>query len=72
MISLSHPCARVDLVTDLLAQGASLEEVEQEEAESALAFVRRIRVGLIGDVIATQLRLIRMLRGQTPRPEFVR
>jgi PAS domain S-box-containing protein len=57
-------CARVDLVTNLLATGESLKEVERE-AESALAFVQSVRFGLIGDVIVAQLRLIRTLRGQT-------
>jgi PAS domain S-box-containing protein len=57
--------ARVDLVTNLLATGEPLGEVERE-AESALEFVRGARFGLISDVIVAQLRLIRMLRGQTP------
>src|SRR5262249_48363596 len=57
--------ARVDLVTNLLAIGDPLEEVERE-AESALAFVQGARFGLISDVIVAQLRLIRTLRGQTP------
>jgi PAS domain S-box-containing protein len=67
--------ARVDLVTSLLAVGRPLEAVEQE-AESALAFARAARFGLISDVIVAQLRLIRTLRGQTPEfasfndPEF--
>jgi PAS domain S-box-containing protein len=57
--------ARVDLVANLLATGEPLGEVERE-AESALEFVRGARFGLISDVIVAQLRLIRMLRGQTP------
>ena len=57
--------ARVDLVTNLLASGEPLPEVERE-AESALEFVRGARFGLIGDVIISQLRLIRTLRGLTP------
>jgi PAS domain S-box-containing protein len=57
--------ARVDLVTNLLAIGEPLEEVERE-AESALEFVQGARFGLISDVIIAQLRLIRTLRGQTP------
>jgi predicted ATPase/signal transduction histidine kinase/GAF domain-containing protein len=57
--------ARVDLVTNLLATGAALVEVERE-AESALDFVRGAHFGLISDVIIAQLRLIRTLRGEIP------
>ncbi|TPL03579.1 serine/threonine-protein kinase PknK, partial [Mesorhizobium sp. B2-4-14] len=57
--------ARVDLVTNLLATGEALDAVERE-AKSALAFVQSVGFGLIGDVIVTQLGLIRTLRGQTP------
>jgi PAS domain S-box-containing protein len=57
--------ARVDLVTNLLAIGESLEEVERE-AESALVFVQSARFGLISDVITAQLKLIRTLRGKAP------
>jgi PAS domain S-box-containing protein len=57
--------ARVDLVTNLLAIGESLEEVERE-AESALAFVQSARFGLISDVIIAQLKLVRTLRGKAP------
>lgn len=57
--------ARVDLVTSLLAIGASLEDVERE-AESALAFAQSARFGLISDVIIAQLKLIRTLRGKAP------
>jgi hypothetical protein len=57
--------ARVDLVTNLLATGAPLAEVERE-AESALEFVQGARFGLISDVIIAQLRLIRTLRGSLP------
>ncbi|MES0177962.1 AAA family ATPase [Mesorhizobium sp. M0025] len=56
--------ARVDLVTNLLATGHPLEEVE-DEANSALAFVQSVGFGQIGDVIVAQIRLIRALRGQT-------
>lgn len=56
--------ARVDLVTNLLATGQSLDEVERE-AKSALAFVQGVRFGLISDVILAQLGVIRALRGQT-------
>ncbi|HEY8017672.1 MAG TPA: AAA family ATPase, partial [Dongiaceae bacterium] len=57
--------ARVDLVTNLLATGEPLGEIERE-ADDALDFVRRARFGLISDVIVAQLRLIRTLRGLTP------
>ena len=57
--------ARVDLVTNLLATGEPLGEIERE-AEGALEFVQRARFGLISDVIVAQLRLIRTLRGLTP------
>ena len=57
--------ARVDLVTNLLATGEPLGEIERE-ADDALAFVQRARFGLIADVIVAQRRLIRTLRGLTP------
>ena len=53
------------LNTHLLAAGDPLDEV-QCEAERGLVFARRIRFGLANDSIATQLALIRMLRGLTP------
>jgi PAS domain S-box-containing protein len=52
--------------TNLLVAGDSLVDV-QREAEHALAFARKARFGLIGDLIATKLRLIRTLRGLTPK-----
>ena len=55
----------VDLITNLLAAGDPLGEVERQ-AENALEFVRKVRFGLISDVITAQLRLVRMLRGLTP------
>ena len=51
-------------VTNFLAAGDPLPSVEQA-AEAGLAFARRIHFGLVADVIATQLALIRMLRGST-------
>jgi PAS domain S-box-containing protein len=51
--------------TKLLTAGDPLLEV-QREAEHALAFAQKARFGLIGDLIATKLRLIRTLRGLTP------
>ena len=53
------------LNTNLLAAGDPLSEV-QREAENGLAFVRKIRFDFAVDVIATQLALIRTLRGLTP------
>ncbi|HXV82547.1 MAG TPA: sigma 54-interacting transcriptional regulator, partial [Candidatus Binatia bacterium] len=52
------------LNTNLLAAGDPLSEV-QREAENGLAFVRKIRFDFAVDVIATQLALIRTLRGLT-------
>ena len=53
------------LVTSLLAAGDPLSEV-QCEAEHGLAFVQHMGFGLVADVIATQLGLVRTLRGLTP------
>jgi predicted ATPase/two-component sensor histidine kinase len=52
------------LVTSLLAAGEPLRDVQQE-AESRLALMRRARFGLIATIIATQLQLVRALRGLT-------
>jgi len=54
------------LVTSLLADSAHLREV-QVEAEGKLALIRRARFGLIATIIATQLQLVRALRGMTVR-----
>ncbi|MDC3961351.1 sensor histidine kinase [Polyangium jinanense] len=53
------------LITDLLAVGDPLGDVQQE-AENGLEFVRRAKFGLIVDTIMGQLGLIRTLRGLTP------
>jgi predicted ATPase/two-component sensor histidine kinase/GAF domain-containing protein len=53
------------LVTFLLAAGAPLAEV-QRAAARGLAFARRMRFGLVVDIITGQLRLIETLRGTTP------
>ena len=53
------------LNTNLLAAGDPLSEAERE-AEFGLAFAQTARFGLVSDNIATQLGLIRTLRGQTP------
>jgi PAS domain S-box-containing protein len=53
------------LNTNLLIAGDPLAEAERE-AEHGLAFAQKARFGLVIDVIATQLALIRTLRGLTP------
>jgi PAS domain S-box-containing protein len=53
------------LNTNLLAAGDSLPEV-QREAEHGLTFARKAQFGFITDIIATQLGLVRTLRGFTP------
>jgi len=53
-----------NLVSALLAAGESLDIV-QTEAETQLEFARRLRFGLIVDIITGQLRLILALRGNT-------
>ena len=52
------------LITNLLAAGNSLSEV-QREAENGLEFAQKARFGLAIDVLTAQLSLIRTLRGQT-------
>ncbi|MGF6856526.1 trifunctional serine/threonine-protein kinase/ATP-binding protein/sensor histidine kinase [Paraburkholderia sp. CI3] len=52
------------LNSDLLFAGDPLPEV-QGEAERGIAFVEKARFGLVIDIIAAQLALIRMLRGLT-------
>jgi predicted ATPase/two-component sensor histidine kinase len=52
------------LITSLLAGGSHLREV-QAEAENKLALIRRARFALIATIIATQLQLVRALRGLT-------
>ncbi|HEX5079122.1 MAG TPA: serine/threonine-protein kinase PknK, partial [Geminicoccaceae bacterium] len=56
---------RLDLTTNLLAAGDPLRDVERQVGK-ALQFVRKLQFRLVGDVIATQLRLVRVLRGLTP------
>ncbi|MBN3766223.1 AAA family ATPase [Burkholderia sp. Ac-20365] len=51
--------------SDLLFAGEPLLEA-QAEAERGLAYVERMHFGLVIDFIATQLALIRTLRGLTP------
>ena len=54
-----------NLITNLLASGEPLPDI-QREAEAGLEFARKIRFGLVTDIITGQLRLILMLRGLTP------
>ena len=54
------------LNTNMLAVGDPLGEV-QREAENGLAFAQKIQFGLAVDIIATQLGLVRMLRGITSK-----
>jgi PAS domain S-box-containing protein len=54
-----------ELNTNLLAAGDPLAEAERE-AEHGLAFAQKARFGFVVDTIATQLGLIRTLRGLTP------
>src|SRR5271163_3900248 len=51
--------------TNFLAAGDPLAEAERE-AEHGLAFAQKARIGLVIDEIASQLGLIRTLRGLTP------
>ena len=57
--------SRNSLITQLLASGDPLAEV-QAEAEAGLDFARRARFGLVVDIITAQLQLIRTLRGLAP------
>ena len=56
----AYSCA--DLVTNFLAAGEPLGEVERE-VENALDFARKAKFGLVADVIVGQLALVRSLRG---------
>jgi predicted ATPase len=53
------------LNSNMLAANDPLVEV-QREAEHGLAFAQKMQFGLAVDTIATQLQLVRMLRGLTP------
>jgi PAS domain S-box-containing protein len=53
------------LTTNLLATGDPLVDV-QREAENGLAFAQKARFEFLIDIAATQLELIRTLRGLTP------
>ena len=54
------------LNSTLLFAGEPLPDV-QDEVEHGLAFAKQARFGLIIDIITSQLALIRMLRGLTPK-----
>jgi PAS domain S-box-containing protein len=54
-----------NLNTNLLACGDPLGDV-QKEAENGLEFARKAQFGLVIDIIAAQLALVRTLRGLTP------
>jgi predicted ATPase/signal transduction histidine kinase len=53
------------LITVLLAAGEPLTEV-QRQAENAIEVARRAKFGYVVDIIVSQLRFIRTLRGLTP------
>ncbi|MET0339739.1 MAG: AAA family ATPase [Polyangiales bacterium] len=55
----------VCLITILLASGRPLADVETE-ANAALAFARAAKFGQFADIVTTQIRLIRALRGLAP------
>ncbi len=57
--------ARNNLITQLLACGDPLAEV-QNEAEATIVFARRASFGLAVDRVTPQLQLARTLRGLTP------
>jgi PAS domain S-box-containing protein len=57
--------SRFDLITNMIAAGEPLGDVEQE-IEDALEFARKVRFGLMNDLFTTQLHLVRTLRGLTP------
>jgi len=60
----AYSCANLN--SNLVAAGDPLVEV-QREVEHGLAFAHKARFGLVIDVVATQLQLIRTLRGLTPK-----
>jgi len=64
LINAAFGCS--NMIANLLASGDPLEAV-QREAEDGLEFIRKIRFDLISDYTITALRLIRTLRGLTPK-----
>ena len=63
LTSAAYSCDH--LITNLLASGDPLAEV-QREVEKGLAFAEKARFGFVIDLITVQLGLIRTLRGLTP------
>ena len=57
-------CSYADLITNFLATGEPLDEVERE-AVNGLEFARRAKFGLVTEIIAGQLAFVRSLRGLT-------
>ena len=57
------------MITNLVAAGDPLVDV-QREAEHARAFAEKMGFGLVVDITATQLGLVRTLRGLTPKFGF--
>ena len=66
MGDLTWAASRSLLVGNLLASGEQLVDV-QREAEDSLAFLRKVRFGLVIDIVTAQLALVRTLRGLTPK-----
>ncbi|WP_050422102.1 PAS domain S-box protein [Bradyrhizobium tropiciagri] len=58
--------SRAHLNSNMLMVGDPLDEV-QRETEQGLALAQQMQFELVTEVIATQLALVRMLRGSTPR-----
>jgi PAS domain S-box-containing protein len=52
------------LMTDLLASGDPLDQVQQE-GQSGLNFASKAKFGLVVDIMTAHLRFVRTLRGQT-------
>src|SRR5208282_2792314 len=55
-----------NVITTLLAEGVPLPDV-QKETEKGLTFAQKARFGLVADIMASQLGLIRSLRGLTAK-----
>jgi PAS domain S-box-containing protein len=58
--------SRNNIVTNRLAAGDPLDDV-QVDGENALEFAHRARVGFATDILTGQLRLVRALRGSSPK-----
>ncbi len=68
LICEAHCCTQ--LTTNMLVAGDPLVEV-QREAEASLAFARKSQFGFVIYISATQLELVRTLRGLTPKFGFL-